>query len=250
MPRKTSGASKAVKGLPDDVAAMVSCLREFLNHEDPQTSRKPADAKCGIYAFFDFDGEPIYCGQTNEQLRVRIQRHLTNQRTDAVAMRVLDPLEVAEIEVWPFWEFEDFGSASRERRRTIQDELNRAEFTVYERLIDESRLKRILNEKRPADVGRTELPTSYRGTIVPPEIRARLSHPDLRIARRAQKLAELAGIIAQRDVSVGLRNTLITQAERLLMLSKSRYDQITTSDPAKARKESVELGDEEGEIPS
>ncbi|HEX7930811.1 MAG TPA: GIY-YIG nuclease family protein, partial [Sphingomicrobium sp.] len=42
----------------------------------------------GVYAFFDYDGEPIYVGQTNERLRTRIRRHLTNQRTDAVAMSV------------------------------------------------------------------------------------------------------------------------------------------------------------------
>ena len=55
----------------------------------------------GVYAFFDYDGEPIYVGQTNEMLRTRIRRHLTNQRTDDVAMSVLDPFEVLEIEVWP-----------------------------------------------------------------------------------------------------------------------------------------------------
>ena len=60
----------------------------------------------GVYAFFDYDGEPIYVGQTNEQLRTRIRRHLTNQRTDAVAMSVLDPFEVFEIEVWPLPQFE------------------------------------------------------------------------------------------------------------------------------------------------
>jgi hypothetical protein len=53
----------------------------------------------GVYAFFDHDGEPIYVGQTNERIRTR--HHLTNQRTDAVAMSVLDPFEVFEIEVWP-----------------------------------------------------------------------------------------------------------------------------------------------------
>ena len=61
----------------------------------------------GVYAFFDYDGEPIYVGQTNERLRSRIRRHLTNQRTDAVAMSVLDPFEVFEIEVWPLPHLQD-----------------------------------------------------------------------------------------------------------------------------------------------
>lgn len=73
----------------------------------------------GVYAFYDCDGEPIYVGQTKERLRNRIRRHLTNQSTDAVAMSVLDPFEVAEIEMWPFW------------RRPSKERLNQAECTVY-----------------------------------------------------------------------------------------------------------------------
>ena len=34
----------------------------------------------GVYAFFDYDGEPIYVGQTNERLRTRIRRHLVFRR--------------------------------------------------------------------------------------------------------------------------------------------------------------------------
>ena len=60
----------------------------------------------GVYAFFDYDGEPIYVGQTKEKVSTRIRRHLTNQRTDAVAMSVLDPFEVYEVEVWPLPQFQ------------------------------------------------------------------------------------------------------------------------------------------------
>ena len=60
--------------------------------------------------------------KTKAGIRARIRRHLTNQRTDAVAMSVLDPFEVAEIEMWPFW---DLPKAS------IDETLNRAEFTVF-----------------------------------------------------------------------------------------------------------------------
>ena len=62
--------------------------------------------KWGVYAFFDYDGEPIYVGQTRESLGSRIGRHLTNQRTDAVAMAVLDPFEVHTVRVWPLVEFQ------------------------------------------------------------------------------------------------------------------------------------------------
>lgn len=76
-------------------------LAEFLKTsvDDPGTGEPIRVGNCwfGVYAFFDYDGEPIYVGQTYEKLGVRIQRHLTNQRTDAVAMKVLDPFEVYEI---------------------------------------------------------------------------------------------------------------------------------------------------------
>src|SRR5687767_8931240 len=61
--------------------------------------------KFGVYAFYDFDGEPIYVGQSSESLGSRIGRHLTNQRTDAVAMSVLDPFEVCDVELWPLSQY-------------------------------------------------------------------------------------------------------------------------------------------------
>ena len=89
---------------PHDVAAIGAQLDEALNAT--YGGRQPFNAKYGVYVFYDYDGEPIYVGQTKEQLRTRIRRHLTNQRTDAVAMNVLDPFEVAEIEVFPLIELE------------------------------------------------------------------------------------------------------------------------------------------------
>src|SRR6266446_61366 len=86
--------------LPHDVAAIRKEISKFLNRHDSK-KRTIGNAQYGVYAFYDYDGEPIYVGQTRESLRSRIGRHLTNQRTDAVAMNVLDPFEVAEIEVWP-----------------------------------------------------------------------------------------------------------------------------------------------------
>src|SRR6266566_1161056 len=92
-------------GPPADVASIRTEIRKFLETSSDE-GEKIGNCKFGVYAFYDYDGEPIYVGQTNEKLRVRIGRHLTNQRTDAVAMNVLDPFEVAEIEVWPLVELE------------------------------------------------------------------------------------------------------------------------------------------------
>jgi GIY-YIG catalytic domain len=73
----------------------------------------------GVYAFFDYDSEPIYVGQTNERLRTRIRRHLTNQRTDAVAMSVLDPFEVFEIAVWPLPHLQESSRSDADARQQL-----------------------------------------------------------------------------------------------------------------------------------
>ena len=49
-------------------------------------------------------------------------------------------------------------------------------------------------------------------------------HPDVRIARRASTIASLAKVISERDVSPGLRRTLVTQARRLGHLARQRFD--------------------------
>ena len=59
-----------------------------------------------------------------------------------------------------------------------------------------------------------EPPTPFRGRIVPQELYETRRHPDVRIERRASTIARLAKVISERDVSVGLRQTLLTQEER------------------------------------
>lgn len=168
-----------------------------------------------MYAFFDYDGEPIYVGQTYEGLGSRIGRHLTNQRTDAVAMNVLDPFEVAEIRVWPI----DISPIPEAERRSY---LDRAEFTVFQKVIKESKLGAILNEKPPHATERIELPKSYARRIIPESIFPHRKHPDVRIARRAATIASLARRISERSVKRGLRTTLLTQAKRLERLAEAR----------------------------
>src|SRR6266851_3748737 len=82
--------------LPADVAAIRREIRAGFDqpYADDGKKRKVGKAKFGVYAFFDYDDEPIYVGRTYERLRARIRRHLTNQRSDPVAMHVLDPFEV------------------------------------------------------------------------------------------------------------------------------------------------------------
>ena len=55
---------------------------------------------------------------------------------------------------------------------------------------------------------------------------ANRKHADVRIARRAGTIASLAKVISERDVSVGLRRTLLTQARRLERLAETRLDEL------------------------
>jgi len=202
---------------PGRVRVLYKGVETALDAKDA-SKKKVGDAKYGVYAFFDYDGEPIYVGQTTESLRTRIRRHLTNQRTDAAAMRVLDPYEVAEIEMWPFW-----GISSKAEAKEI---LNRAEYTVYQMAIENSEFKAVLNEKEPEESRTIDLPNSTRVSIIPEDIRQELSHPDTRMARRAQTIADLARIISERQVQPGLRKTLLVQAQRLQRLASERYKEV------------------------
>ena len=221
--------NKKNRQLPSDVAAIRDEIGQFFNTRDCN-GRKIGNSKHGVYVFYDYDAEPIYVGQTYEKLRGRIGRHLTNQRTDAVAMNVLDPFEVAEIEVWPL---DDRVEALTERR-SIKEILNQVEYTVLQKVLSESSLGAVLNEKDVSASATVELPQSYRRRIIPDEIHAQRKHPDVRIARRANTIANLARVISERSVSDGLRRTLLTQARRLELLASQRLNELGIQDPAES----------------
>ena len=192
----------------------------------------------GVYAFFDYDGEPIYVGQTNERLRTRIRRHLTNQRTDAVAMSVLDPFEVFEIEMWPLPHLQDAPRSDAAARQHL-DALERL---ITAKAVADSKFRAILNEKDPPPgAAIVEAPPSLRGRIVSDRVHELRSHPDFRIARRSLILSRLAQVISERKVQGGLRRVLLTQAKRLQWLAARRYEALggAASVPAE--------GDEDGE---
>src|SRR5215831_17228884 len=125
----------ATPQVPPDVAAIRAELGKFLNART-RDNREPCNARCGVYVFYDYDGEPIYVGQTQERLRTLIRRHLTNQRTDAVAMNVLDPFEVAEVEVYPFYDLEKprKEETPAEYADRVKSTLAAAEFTVFQKV--------------------------------------------------------------------------------------------------------------------
>ena len=201
-----------------DVRSFRKRLTEFLEENDDK-GRKWSNAKWGVYAFYDYDGEPIYVGQTNEKLRTRIRRHLTNQRSDAVAMRILDVFEVADAEMWPLWDMEGVSAKNKEAKRA----LDAYEYTAYLNAIEESRFKAILNEKIPPVSETVEMPPSLRWSLIDEEVREERKHPDIRIARRAETISRLAAVARERgEVSEGLRRVLVIQAVRLAFIAAER----------------------------
>ncbi|PTE19609.1 excinuclease ABC subunit C [Cereibacter changlensis JA139] len=209
---------------PFETEDLRSNLAAFLAtpFDDPVLGRPRAVGSFtwGVYAFFDYDGEPIYVGQTKEKISTRIRRHLTNQRTDAVAMSVLDPFEVFEVEVWPLPQFE----RTAKKDAGAKAHLDALEHLVYQQAVAGSVFKAILNEKNPpAPVMAVEAPSSLRFRLVSDGVHRIRSHPDFRIARRALILSRLAQVISERKVQGGLRRVLLTQAKRLQWLADRRY---------------------------
>jgi hypothetical protein len=211
--------------LTQDAAEKRALYEAFLNQAVGPGGRRLGSARRGVYAFFDFDAEPIYVGQTVEALSARLGRHMTGQRSDALVNKVLDPMEVAFLEVYPLWDLE------AQDNRTVRPLIDAAERALHEKVIAESPIGAVLNEKDPpplaAGMSPFVLPQPYRARIVPDDSWDRLAHRDERIARRAATLASLSNVIRERTVSLGLRRTQVTQAKRLLRLAQARYSEVT-----------------------
>jgi hypothetical protein len=206
------------KDPPAEVAESRTLITGFFQQEDGQ-GRRIGRATCGVYAFYDFDGEPIYVGKTVEGLSGRVSRHLTGRRSDAVGKFVLDPFEVLEIEVWPMY----WLSSRTKPTPTMKAAVASAEYKVYQQALAASEFGAVLNEGVIAPAPDITLPRSYRGRIVPERVYPDRVHPDVRIARRAMTIANLARLISERKVDKkGLRTTLLVQSQRLEWLADRR----------------------------
>ena len=61
-------AQRIKQSSPQDVRDIQKEIKKFYDTEDEQ-GRKIGNALCGIYAFYDYEDEPIYVGQTVERIR-------------------------------------------------------------------------------------------------------------------------------------------------------------------------------------
>jgi hypothetical protein len=200
--------------------ALLNFLDTAVIDELSGKSRKLGHYRFGVYAFYDYDGEPIYVGQTTKRLRTSIHQHLTSQISAAVTLNVLDPFEVLSVAVWPLPQFQHRRPNDPEAKAV----LDALEFAVFHELLGYSRFGALLNEKEPPrPVVSVDIPRRYFGRIVSDEVFQLRSHPDIRIARQAATLSKLAQVISERRVSSGLRKTLRTQAARLAWLAAERH---------------------------
>ncbi len=220
--------------LPPDAQLIREAISALMRSPDPQ---RPGQAiggsKAGVYAFYDYDREPIYVGQTAVGFAIRLGRHLMSGRSDAVAKSILDPFEVREVALWSLPHIGDM--PARERKAALDP----YEYTVFERLVSESSFHALLNEGLVPPSTIVDLPEPLVGVIVPDEVFPNRSHPDVRIARRVQTMSQLANFISERKVSLGLRRTLATQALRLEEISRRRLNALTQVD----RHDGFERGD-------
>lgn len=204
-----------------EVEHLRVALSAFLNQTIPETALTVGQCS-GVYAFYDYDGEPIYVGQTRQNFGARIGRHLTGQRSDAVAKAVLDPFEVRYVEVWLLLGPDRGWVAPRET-------VDALEWVIHRQLIAASRFGVILNEADPprsAAVDTVVIPVSVRADVISPEVLAIRSHPDTRLLRRAQTIARLAQVIAEREIrGTGIRRVLLAQAQRLTHMAGQRFDE-------------------------
>ncbi|MGV7551968.1 GIY-YIG nuclease family protein [Mycobacterium kansasii] len=207
VPKKNSMPTAFVRGFRELLATALAS-------EDPASGKKLRSC-IGVYAFYDFDGEPIYVGQTLEDFGTRIGRHLRGQRSDTLAYRILDPFEVAEMELYPL----EYLRADPDKRAKV----DAAEYSVYLHAIEQSKYKAILNEKIPPVSSPVALPPAMRFNLIPEGMREDREHPDVRIARRAETLARVAAVAHERgEVSAGLRRVIVIQAVRLADLAAAR----------------------------
>jgi hypothetical protein len=222
---------------PTAVQLIREEFRKLMQQPDPcREGNTIGSASAGVYAFFDYDNEPIYVGQTCKSFSDRLGRHITGQRSDAVAKFILDPFEVASIRMWSIPKIaaardpkDPEKPAGYAHKKTL---LYQYEYTVYKMLEDESKFHAVLNEGVIPSCEPVELPPSVEGRIIPEQLWKERKHADVRIARRSATISRLSQMVSEREVSPGMRRTLLLQARRLTWLAEQRLKETGADVPS------------------
>lgn len=231
---------------PEPVKAIRTKVQALMKEPDPATPGKNIGDGVGIYAYFDYDEEPIYVGQTSETFRTRNGRHITGQRSDAVAKFILDPFEVAYIAMWSVPAVKTARNPNDPEKAATTAQKRKLlapyEYSVYKQLEAASSFGAVLNEGAMHATELVPLPEPVRGRIIPEELWDDRVHTDVRIARRAATISRLSQMISEREVSGGMRRTLLLQANRLAWLARERLKEIGAEIPDE---EDFKLGEAE-----
>lgn len=126
------------------------------------------------------------------------------------------------VRVWPIDLDHLTQSDKKAEVKAKKIELNRAEYTLYLKVLEESSFNAVLSESVPKTTELVTLPADYRARVIPDDIYPQRKHPDIRIARRASTIAALARVISERKVGKRLRTILLTQAQHLERLAAAR----------------------------
>lgn len=97
-------------------------------------------------------------------------------------MRVLDVFEVAELAIYPLWQYQQTDKSDKDARR----HLDALEYSAYLDATDKSRYMAILNELIPPVSDPIPLPDGLRRPLISAKTWALRGHPDTRIAWRAE----------------------------------------------------------------
>jgi hypothetical protein len=170
-----------------------------------------------VYCLLDFDGQPLYVGQstgTGERLGLRVGRHVLGQRSDA-AGRCFPPYEVHSIDVYPL---RDPWTKASALTPTEKNRLNRGEAQLYARLM--ATPVPPLNEKPPRATGsRVSLPVpiNVRFTANPALVATLWDH-DLRVERWVDVIKVMANRVRASGGTRDQRRVLKAQIQRLALL--------------------------------
>jgi hypothetical protein len=170
-----------------------------------------------VYCLLDFDGHPLYVGQStgaDERLGERVGRHVLGQRSDA-AGRCFPPYEVHSIQIYPLRKPPTKAGALTP---TEKARVNRAEAQLYVALAKTPVPP--LNEKQPKAAGSNvlmPLPITVPFTTDPTLIAILWDH-DLRVERWVDVIKVMASRVRTSGGTKDQRRVLEAQIERLALL--------------------------------